>query len=264
MKKLLVVAVIVLVLLVVGGFVLVLSLGRLVKTGVEKGGTMVLGVPVSLKDASASLSGDLGLEGLKLGSPDGFSASEMFKLENMDVSADLWSLASSTVVVHEIAINAPDLTLELSGAKTNWGVLMQRLKKEPDPDEKAGKKMKIGRIVVKNGSVRIAGLPVGGQPTVALPTVEVNDISSGGEDGMPVRDAVRVVVAVIYRAALEAAEGKIPAGRLEDIREGLGSLLKGAGGPLERLKEGAGGAAGEALERATGILGGGSGEDEEQ
>lgn len=81
---------------------------------------------------------------------------------------------------------------------------------------------------------------------------------------MPVRDAVRVVVAVIYRAALEAAEGKIPAGRLEDIREGLGSLLKGAGGPLERLKEGAGGAAGEALERATGILGGGSGEDEEQ
>ena len=80
-KKLIGIAVVLLVLVVIAVILLVLNLGKVVKIGVEKGGSLVLDVPVTLDDASVSiLKGSAGLDGLKLGSPEGFKAPEMFAL----------------------------------------------------------------------------------------------------------------------------------------------------------------------------------------
>ena len=61
------------VLLVVALVFIAHNMGRIVKVGVERGGSLVLGVSTSLDSASVSLlGGTAGLDGLTLGSPEGF------------------------------------------------------------------------------------------------------------------------------------------------------------------------------------------------
>ncbi len=253
MKKLLVIAVAFLVVIAAGALVLILNLGRVVKAGVEKGGSLILGVPVSLESVSVSLTGSVGLEGLKMGSPEGFSAPRMFRLGRMHVNADPWSLRRPVMVVHEIIVDGPDITMELAQGKANWSVLTERLKREPE-EEKTRKQVKVGRIVVRNGTVRMVGLPGSQEFSVPLPTVELTDLSSGEDGAAAVRDVLKQVMAALYQSQLEAMRERMSPGKLQGLPDGFRRMLREAGEPLEgrgsRMDE----AVGDMLDRARGLL----------
>ena len=114
MKKLLKVIVVLVVLAAIVGVVVIINLDRIVKVGVEKGGSLILGVPVRVDNVSVSLTGgSIGLDGLTLGSPEGFSAKEMFKLGHAHVDVDLWSLRTEEMVVHEVVVDGAEITFEV-------------------------------------------------------------------------------------------------------------------------------------------------------
>jgi uncharacterized protein involved in outer membrane biogenesis len=89
----------------------------------------------------------------------------MFKLEHANVHAKVMSFLSDEIVINEVVIDGPEITLELSKGKANWTVLLEHLdrkaseKTEEEPGEK--KKMRIDHITFKNGKIHLAGIPIG-------------------------------------------------------------------------------------------------------
>jgi len=264
-RKLLMVVVPVAVILVVGVVLLAANLGKVVKLGVERGGSMVLGVPTSLDDASVSiLGGSVGLEGLTIGSPEGFESPEMFQLGHAHATVDLWSLRSDEIVVHEVVVDEPVITLELSGGKTNWGVLMGRLKKEPkeaeeegaEAEEAEGKKIRIDRLVFSNGKIRIAGIPLAETATVPLPSLEIKDIGTADGSGVTAAKAGTQIVEGLYTSILDAVGGVIPSEELEKLRAEALSVAGAAAGAIGEAGEAAAGAIKGGVQEAGKSLGG--------
>ena len=151
----------------------------------------------------------MGFDGLMIGSPEGFEQPSMFKLAHAHATVDISSLRGDEIVVHEVVIDGPEITLEIGNGTTNWGTVMSRLEREPDPEEKAKeseKRIRIDRIVFSNGKIRIAGIPLVGSVAVPLPSLELTDIGGGGAEGAgSVRETIAEVVGKLYKAILAAA-----------------------------------------------------------
>lgn len=256
-RKLIRVVAVLIVLAVVLVIVIALSLDRLVKAGVEKGGTAVLGVPTELNSASVSvLGGTLELNGLVLGNLEGFQAPEMFRLGSMQVALDLWSLRGDEIVVHEIVVDGPQITLESTGGKTNWGVLAGGLKDEPSEEEREMKNIRIDRIVVRNGRIMLEGFPLVETSGIRLPDLEITGLSTADGKGMMVGQALAQVLASLSEKMTEALRETLPAEDLAELKEELESGVKAA---AEELLEGVT----RPKDILRGILGDGEGEGEE-
>jgi uncharacterized protein involved in outer membrane biogenesis len=267
MKRKILIAVLVLVVIAVVAVLVVLAnLGRIVRSGVEKGGTAVLGVPVSLDDAAVSvLGGYLGLDGLRIGSPAGFDAQSMFALDHAHVDVKLGSITSDEIVVNEIVIDGADVTLEFSGRKTNWGTVMAGLKGEPKEaaapaEEKAGgKKVTIGRILFTNGKVSIAGVPLAGKASVPLPRLELTDVGKPKDEPAgptDVRTVLRNTIGALYVAVVKAAGDLLPAEQLRAVADEAAGVLGEAGAAAVATAVKTAGAAGAAVKGAAAAAGG--------
>ena len=236
--------------------ILVMNLSKVVRVGVEQGGTMVLGVPTQLESADVSLlGGSLGLNGLSLGSPEGFEADEMLHLGHMRVKIKIMSVMSEEIVIREIVVDGAEVTLEFADGKTNWGVLMDALESEPDEEEKEMKNVRIDRVSFTNGKLRIIGIPLIGSATAPLPSVDIPEIRTADGTGVTVRKALVAVVASLGEAITSAVEDVIPSEKLGEMTKELGSIKEAAGGLLEEV--------GRPKDLIGGILGGREDEDEE-
>lgn len=122
--------VILVVLLVVGGVVaLYLSLGRIVKSVVQKEGTEQLHVTTTLSSASVGVtSGSIGFKDFALGSPAGFSAPAMLTVGGLTVdTAGVTHLRDKPLHVTTIQLDAPHLVIEQKGTTLNFKALMDGL-----------------------------------------------------------------------------------------------------------------------------------------
>jgi hypothetical protein len=250
-KKLLVIACIVVGVLVVAVVLLIANLDRIARVGVTRGGSAVLGVPVDLKEADVSLSGSVGMEQFTIGSPEGYKADHMFKLDRGHVEAEVMSFLSDEIVVRDVLIDGPEVTLELKGGKANWAVLLDRLKskseKEEPPEEEAAKKrMRIDHLVIRKGKIRLVGLPTGAV-SVPLPKVEMHDIGKK-EKAKRLPGAVLEVVRGLYAAILTGAGDVLPAEQMKKLTGDVSDVLKDA----SKLIEGAGGETGKKAKKAVG------------
>jgi len=234
-KKLIGIAVVLVVLVVIAAVLLVLNLGKVVKIGVEKGGSVVLDVPVTLDDASVSiLKGSAGLDGLKLGSPEGFKAPEMFALGHASLSMDVWSVRKDEIVVHEVIVDGAEVTFELSGTKSNWGVLTDHLKKESSEEkEKGQKRVRIDRIVFRNGQVKVGGLPLDAEAGVELPEFEVTNLrTTAGEGLTPDQLLLRILAALNVQIAGSLKGTIVPGADLKRLESDAKDLLESTAGDI--------------------------------
>jgi len=240
-----------LILLVVIVLVLVVTnLGTVVKTGVETGGPLILGVPTKLDDASISiLGGSAELDGLTLGNPEGFQE-DMFKLTEARVKLDTFSVLRDEIVIEDVLIDGPHITLEFGkGGATNWQTVLARLEGEPKEEEKGGKKIRIDHLVISNAKISLAGLPLGIPVNIPLPTLELSDIKSADGGGVTARKALTQIVGKLW-GSIAAAIG--------EQRDKLGDALKGIDlrGLGTDAKDIIGGGAEEAKDLLKGLLGG--------
>src|SRR3954471_11011571 len=89
-----------------------LSLNSIVRSTVESQASTQLGVPTTLGGANVSLFGQsLSLNDLKIGSPKGFPAPQLFTLGGTNVSVNVTHLTGTPVRVESIAVNQPTLVI---------------------------------------------------------------------------------------------------------------------------------------------------------
>jgi len=275
MRKLIIGASVLLAVIVGGLFYLFSSIDGIVKTVIERVGTQVTGVKVSVGSVAIRLSeGKAAIKGLTVANPPGFSANPAIKFGEVSVTLDTASLNRNPIVISDILVANPAVALEVSPTSgSNLDVLRRNIsgadqakpaaaeqpaqgeaaKAEPaktEPAKGSDKKVVIERLAITGGEVDLAlsGLPaVPGVPNTAT-TAKIGDIvltdigrAEGGATAVQVGQ--QVLDAVISGAIKSSTKTD---GLLGEIGEKIKDAI-----PTEKLKA-LPGQAGEALK---GLLG---------
>jgi uncharacterized protein involved in outer membrane biogenesis len=231
-----------LVLAVVGAGVLSLSLGKIVKAGVEAEGPALLGAPVRLGLVTVSpWSGRGVLRDLVIGNPEGFKSPSAIRVGSVDVTVRLSSLLTDTIVVERVSVREPELTWELGRESSNITRLQQnaeasaaKLGGAPSAAAGAapakGKSLLIRDLTVTGGKVGLSATAWEGSGLSApLPDVHLTDL---GGPGRSPADAAAQAFAAVSSSAQGAVAG-IGSKKLDDLRgaalSALGALFKRSG-----------------------------------
>ena len=268
MKKILLVGGGVVAVAVVGAiavFMFVLSsLDGLIQQAIEQYGSEITKTQVTLAEVELDATSGKGvLRGLRIGNPAGFDTPSAFQLGAISITIDTASLASDTVVITEIVIDAPDVTYELSGGGSNIDAIQRNVEAYMARFESGdsatadgggeGPRLIIEDLYITNGTINVSATFLGGKSlTTPLPDIHLEDIGAADDGASPGEIAEQIIAAIrdgatgaVSGLGLEELMGS--AGELlESVTEGGGEALEGVGEVLEGVTEGAG----EALEGA--------------
>lgn len=219
MKKILIVAAVIVVLIAAGIFLLMANLNSLVAKAIEKHGSEVTQTRVSVSGVEISLKEGRGtIRGLSVESPAGYDAREAFSLSDITLDIDLQSLRDDPIVIDEIRIVAPVVYAEATETgSTNIDELRKNVQASTSEATGSddggsggqGKKIRIKKFVFEQGSIEVDATALGIEKrTLVLPEIRIDNI--GGSGGATPADITRIVLeAVAKRAASEVAESGI-------------------------------------------------------
>ena len=248
-KRLVVIAVVLIVVVVIAVW---LGIDRAARKGVEIGGTQALGVETKCAGVHVGLlSGSLGIKGFQIGNPEGYKTDRLMALGKGKVACDIGSLMGDEVVVHEILIDAPELTVELKAGvppKSNLGDLLKKLesdkqkpKEEKPKDEGEPKRFKVELIRITGTKVRFH-LLAGKTANLTLPDIELKDVKNADGTPLMLADVFGHVLVSMGTSAVNRAkvDGVVPAELLTGLGDTLASAQSLLGGGARQLKAGVG------------------------
>jgi hypothetical protein len=235
------------------------SLDSLIVAAVESFGSEATQADVELKEAEVSVtSGEGALRGLRVGNPKGFATDSAFWLGEVSLKLDVATVASDTVVIKEIVIQAPEVTYELGAAGSNIDALKRNVESYAKQMSGGGRgtgggggdagaegpKLIIENLYVRGGTVKVSATALGGKTlSVPLPAVHLKNI--GKDTGGATPDEV---MATLF-SSLSGSVGK--AVSLLALDKLTGAAESGAAGVKKALEEGAKGA-GDTLKKLLG------------
>lgn len=165
--------------------------GRAVEQTVRSAGPLLMGVPVQLDHATVRIvRGYVSLDGLKVGNPEGFHTGHMVSVKHVHVKMDVRSMLTDTLLISEIVVEEPDISYEMSLTGSNVGKLAARFESDSPVDRdmekhragKPAKRVRIDRLMVKDGKVRLSTrLLHGVNAPIPLPDIEMKDIGKDEE-----------------------------------------------------------------------------------
>ena len=207
MKKILIVAAVVVMLIAAGLFVLFANINSLVAKTIEKHGgevtqtrVLVTGVDISLKEGRGSI------KGLSVESPDGFDVREAFFLGDITLDIDIQSLRGEPIVIDEIRILAPVVNVEI---KETGASNIDELRKNVEASvggnagggggsEGKGKRIRIMKFVFEEGRIKVDASAMGLEKrTVTLPEIRLDDV--GGADGATPDEITRIILGAVSK-----------------------------------------------------------------
>lgn len=101
------------VLLVIVVIVAGLSLGKIVKAGVETVGPKITQVPVTVDAVNLSLlTGAARIQGLVVGNPEGYKSPQAISVGVVAVGVNPLSVISDKIVIRSIEVRSPEITFE--------------------------------------------------------------------------------------------------------------------------------------------------------
>lgn len=125
MKKFLLFVFVLVVFLAVGIY---LSLGRIIKVGIENVVPMVTKTKASVEAVNISLlSGEVVIKNLKIANPQGFTSPDVFNLGEIMVVVDMKSLNQKTIVVKKVKIDKVLAAYEIKDGTTNIAVIQNNI-----------------------------------------------------------------------------------------------------------------------------------------
>jgi hypothetical protein len=254
------VAFLVLALLCAGG---ALFLGRGAAVALERALTAALGVSAEVGSAGISpFSGTYGLEGVRVANPPGFSAPHALLLERVTLHGRLGAFFADVVELDLLEIERLDLELEWRGGHTNYGVLLdhlrrldsedpsQRLPSPPEPTEDE-RGFVIRRVVLRDVSVRYRLVPGVKSEPLAIEELELADVGSATAPLDLARVNAHLFEALLAKALERGLEKELfPADLGRELEAALGALAEGGQG----LREAAEAGLEDALKRELGDL----------
>jgi hypothetical protein len=221
MKKIIIGIVVTLVVLVVIALVVVFfSLNSIVKKGVETVGPQMTKVEVRLGAADLSpFSGSGSLSQLFVGNPDGYKTPFAIQMGSIKVGVKIGSVFSDTVVVDEINIQDPEITLEGTLDGNNLSTILNNLKGSGSAQEKQtnapaasdGKPSKkfIVKDIVLSGAklhVNVSGFGKSLAKDLSIPDVHLQNVGNGEGGATPAELTIQILQPVLNEAIVVAAD----------------------------------------------------------
>lgn len=227
MKKILIAAGIVIVLVGVAALFLFSNLNSLVAGAIEKHGSEatdtrvgVSGVDISLREGRGSITG------LSVESPDGFEAREAFTLGDITIDIDIKSLRDDPIIIDEIRIQAPVVNAEVTATgESNIEALRKNVQAHTAGGTERGgeaKRIRIKRFVFEKGRIEIDASALGIEKrTLTLAEIRLNDV--GGADGALPGDVAKIILTTVAKqVSSEIARSEVD----QLIKKELGGSLQ--------------------------------------
>lgn len=182
---------------------------KLLLNGLSAAGSAALGTPFAVESISmALLLGKFGIGGLEVGNPEGFKTPNCFRVDELEVDADLKSFLGDVATIEALRIRGPEVTFEINQQGTNYGRLLSRLKarhggdagpqdggapaatKPPTAPDSAprsdspGKKFLVQKLVLEEVRVRLAqSALLTTETTFVLPTITMENLGNASASG---------------------------------------------------------------------------------
>lgn len=209
-----------LVLLLAGFTVLAFTLNGLVKSSIERTGTELTQTGVSVEQVSINpWSGSGTIEGLRVRNPEGFESEHAIVIQNFEVSLNIRSIFSDTLIINEIILTEPAISVIQKVPQNNLRMLMRNMDEAADePDSQA---MLIRSLLVLDAQVTVTP-SIGEQPsaTVIMDEIELQNV---GEDGSATaKQVVRQVASRIINEAMKTALS----GQLDELKNKAKDAVK--------------------------------------
>jgi hypothetical protein len=222
--------------------VVYVALNGIVRFGLERGGTVALGVETEVDSVDVRpLRGRFGFSGLGVANPDGFRSSHFLKLGEGDVRVEVGTLRSDELVMTLVSLTGIELSLERGPKGTNYGVILDNLAQLGEGGaageaEPGGQTLRIRELVIEDVSAH-AAMEIGGRVTevdLQIPDVRLKNLSSSSDAGGIGAQLAGVVTTALLQAVAKEGRG-LPAGLARSLRGGLGGVSDFAIGELDRL-----------------------------
>lgn len=183
--------------------------------------------------------------GIVIGNPQGFSASDLFKLGGVYVSVDEGSLLTDTIIINNIAISNVTVLYELSGAKSNISALLDNMKGNAASSKASasksldgkGKKVIIKNLTVSGAEVKFAAGLQGktASGTLKLPDLKLQNIGGANtrltfEEGASEiiqafsAHTMKAISTSAFKDALHVSDKAL--GEVKDVEKSIKGLLK--------------------------------------
>lgn len=264
MKKLTMTLTGIVVLLALVAAFIFLQLDSIVKAMIEKYGSAVMGVDVTVGKVKISpASGEGSVTRLVIDNPKGYKANQAFSMNSTSVSVDMKTVTSDVLVIDEIVMDGPSITYELSAKGSNFGVLrdninnyMSQGKNKATGDDAASKQVIIKDLYIRNGKITVSAPMIQSQTfEVELPGIHLTDLGkNGGKGNLP--QIMQQVMTIITNSVMSAvgpvtiqnftnflggsagAAGEAAGGILQGVTEGGEKGLEGIGGAIQDVMGG--------------------------
>ncbi len=246
LKSILIVVAVILLVLVAAFFLLG---NYLIKVGVEKGGSMALGVPVKVGSVHLSiLRGLVTIDGLQVANPPGYKNEYLLELNKGKVSISIPSLLKDTIHVKEITLDGTKLAIEQKGLSSNIKDLLNAMPKgkpeeAPKPGAKPeakgpGKKLVVDKLEITNTEAKLAVM-VGQGAGVNLKLAPIQMTNLGADSPLSIAELTSKIFVALIQGVAQQGAGLLP----DDVVSGMkGSLSKvtelGAEGGKKAIEEG--------------------------
>lgn len=237
MKKVLIILLIVVV-LIIGALAAVVAFGvsqidNIVKAAIERGGTYATQVDTTVTSVDVGITaGTFAMDELKIANPPGFDTPHFLTLNDTDVSFDLGSIGSETLVIPTVTVSGIDVILDKGGDPSNYNTILNSLQRFESPDkpkadpQNEGTKLAIDSLILENIDVRVANYPgvsiVTGDVAINIPRIELQDI--GRDKPMTPAEIANLIIKTVLTAAVENGGGILPADMLGELGNGLKGL----------------------------------------
>jgi hypothetical protein len=239
MRKLLIAAVVLLVVIAGVAIFLYNSIDPIVKAAVERFGTDIMGTEVSVGSVDISLRSGRGtIRRVRVANPEGFSSENALELGEVTVDIDIASLNRDPIVIEEIRVLKTKVRAELDGrARSNVGVIKEHVDtyqagaaRPSDAREDGGyeKHFLIRKVTFEEGEIAADATAVGGEEMeIALPAVHLTEV--GGPRGAPPAAIGKAISRAVMAQATRAVADELKAGltdRMEDkAKKMIGEIL---------------------------------------
>ncbi len=212
MKKLIRIALALVLLLVIGVAVLYVYRNSLIRSAVESQANTSLGVKTTLGSANLGLfGGTLSLGDLKIGSPNGYKADQMFTLNELGLGVNYGELRKEPIHVSKLVIDKPRAVLEYVNGKFNFQALVDQMGGSKTPDNKEPVKLIIDELTVKDATVEVrAPMIPAAIPPISIPSVTLKQVGNGdgNENGAAIKDVIGATMSALAASAANSPELK--------------------------------------------------------
>lgn len=212
----------------------------IVKVALEYYGPEVIGAGVKVGEVQISPASGRGtIRGLEIGSPPGFTAPRAARFGEIRVALDPSTATSRVIVVHELAIEAPQITYEKGAKGANLDAIQERIDAYVRKSGGGGsgdsgapslkRKFIIESLTIRGGRVTMTNSGLKGQGLgFDLPEIELRDIGKR-QNGVTASEAAAVVASALQNKIAQKVLTNIELlrkGGLEGAIDALKGLLK--------------------------------------